>query len=51
MIVGKEHVEVCDEIFPFKFHLIVEVNLREELEVGVQVKGCVQDGALEEQLD
>lgn len=38
MIIRKEGVEVGDEIFSVKlYHLIVEIDLRQKLHIGIQV--------------
>lgn len=52
VIVRKQGVEVGDEVLPVESShlLVVEIDLRQELQVGVQVDRDVGDGRLVEQL-
>ena len=52
VIVRKQGVEVRDEVLPVESRdlLVVEIDLRQELQVGVQVDRDVGDGRLVEQL-
>lgn len=51
MIIGEERVQVGDEVFSVEVHhLVIEVDLREQLQVGVQVEGHVNDGGFIEEL-
>jgi hypothetical protein len=44
VIIGEERVKVGDEVFPVELHhLIIEIDLRKNLQVSVQVQGHIND--------
>lgn len=50
VVIGHECVEIGDEVLALELHLIIKVDLRKDLYVGVQVEGRVSQGGLEEEL-
>ena len=52
MVVGEQGVQVGDEVLAIELHhVVVEVDLRQDLQVGVQVQGGVDDGRFKKELD